>query len=152
MSAPEATEMQSVLHMQRQHNRAEALLHNGVVRQATRKRRLVHGTPPHHGPHHDGSGPDNEATMYGHLASAEATVADKDPIPPWKAEFGVVFKQAMSSLKQESDRRSAWWNRSIYRNRGISVGQDQEETCSWTYVGHYRRGHYRRGVWCSTRG
>ena len=34
---------------------------------------LSHGTPPHH----DGSGPDNEATMYGDRASAEATVADK---------------------------------------------------------------------------
>jgi len=34
---------------------------------------LSHGTPPHH----DGSGPDNEATMYGDPASAEATVADK---------------------------------------------------------------------------
>ena len=51
----------------------EALQHNGAVTQATRKRRPVHGTPPHH----DGSGPDNEATMYGDPASAEATVADK---------------------------------------------------------------------------
>ena len=109
MSAPEAT---------------EALQHNGVVTQATRKRRLVHGSSDWgKGPHHDGSGPDNEATMYGdphkpkyshypgmqklpddaEPANAEATVADQDPTPPWKAEFEVVFKQAMSSLKQEID-------------------------------------------------
>ena len=36
-------------------------------------------------------------------ASAETTVADKDPIPPWKAELDVVFKKAMSELKEEID-------------------------------------------------
>ena len=39
----------------------------------------------------------DEVTTDGDPASAEATVADKDPIPPWKAEFDVVFKKARRS-------------------------------------------------------